>query len=105
MRTGRVTFERRRRRVRARALYWQLPATHACPGAQALPHAPQFAALVLRSAQMPEQSVVPFGQAQLPLAHTRLPAQIWEQNPQLLLSFVRSMHALPQRASPAPHET
>jgi hypothetical protein len=67
-----------------------------------VPQLPQSAALVARSAQTPEQSVVPAGQAQLLFEQMRLPAQTCEQNPQLFLSFWRSTQVLPQRARPEP---
>jgi hypothetical protein len=69
---------------------------------QATPQAPQFVALVLRSAQIPAQSVVPVGHAQLPFEQTRLPKQTCEQKPQLVLSVRRSTHAFPHFASPEP---
>jgi hypothetical protein len=72
--------------------------THVCPGWHALPHVPQFALLVCRSAQTPLQSVVPEAHAQVPPLQTRFPEQIWPQKPQLVLSVCRSTHALPQRA-------
>ncbi len=59
--------------------------------------------LVSVSAHVPLQLVVPGGHAHSPLSHTRLPAQICAQNPQFLLSLVRSTHVLPHRLSPLVH--
>jgi hypothetical protein len=61
-----------------------------------------LAALEVRSAQTPAQSVVPLGQAQSPFEQVRLLAQICAQNPQLSLSVRRSTHWLPHFASPDP---
>jgi hypothetical protein len=76
-----------------------------CPEAHDTPHAPQFWALLCVSTQLPLQSTVPEGHEHRLLAHTRLPAQICEQNPQLFLSSVRSTQELLQRASPEAHWT
>jgi hypothetical protein len=76
--------------------------TQVCPGEHDVPQFPQFVLLEARSTQTPAQSVVPCGQAQLPIEHTRFPAQFSPQKPQLLLSFSRSTHALPHFASPEP---
>jgi hypothetical protein len=73
------------------------------PALHETPQAPQFAADVVKSAHTPAQSVVPVRQAQALLTHTRAPEQIWPQNPQLVLSLVRSTQEFPQRASPDPH--
>lgn len=51
---------------------------------------------------MPEQFVVPDGQAQLLFVHTRLAKQTCAQNPQFSLSFCRSTHELPHLARPEP---
>jgi hypothetical protein len=80
--------------------YRHVPLTQVCPAAHALPHEPQSAFDVCRLAQTPLQSTVPVGQAQLLLMHTRLPAQICPQKPQLVLSFCRFTHALPHLARP-----
>jgi hypothetical protein len=85
-----------------RARYWHFEATQCCPAAHVVPQLPQFAALVVRSAHTPAQSVVPDGHAQSPFEHTRFPAQLCAQKPQLFLSFWRSTHALPHFASPEP---
>jgi hypothetical protein len=52
---------------------------------QVLPQLPQFARSLVRSAQMPLQSVVPEGHAQLPPVHTRFPPHTCWQNPQFCL--------------------
>jgi hypothetical protein len=75
---------------------------HCCPAAHDVPQVPQLAALDVRSAQTPAQSVVPLGQAQSPFEQVRLLAQICEQKPQLSLSVRRSTHWLPHLASPDP---
>lgn len=67
-----------------------------------MPQLPQFAALDVRSAHTPAQSVVPLGQAQSPFEHVRLLAQICAQNPQLSLSVSRFTHWLPHFARPEP---
>jgi hypothetical protein len=80
-----------------------LPVTHVWPGLHEVPHAPQFALDVCKSAHVPAQSVVPGAQAHALFTHTRVPEQICPQNPQFLGSLVRSTHELPHCASPEPH--
>jgi hypothetical protein len=80
-----------------------LPLTQVWPGLHAVPHAPQLAFDVFKSAHTPAQSVVPAVHWQALFTHTRAPAQICPQKPQLVLSLVRLTHELPQRASPEPH--
>jgi hypothetical protein len=73
------------------------------PGLHAVPQLPQFAALVLRLAHTPAQSVVPAGQAHAPLSQMSAPPQTSAQKPQLFLSVRRSTQASPHLASPDPH--
>ena len=80
--------------------YWQAPPTQVRPLAQDDPQAPQFWALVVKSTQLPEQSLAPSGQAHRPSEHTRFPPQEAWQKPQLALSVFRSTHFPLQRASP-----
>jgi hypothetical protein len=61
--------------------------------------------LVERFAQLPAQFVVPAGHAQLLFVQTRFARHTCAQNPQFSLSFCKSTHELPQRASPEPQFT
>jgi hypothetical protein len=66
-----------------------------------LPHIPQSASEVCRSAHTPEQSVVPDGHAQFEFTQVKLLAQTCAQNPQLFLSSERSTQEVPHLARPA----
>jgi hypothetical protein len=65
-----------------------------------VPHVPQFAPSVWRSAQVPAQFVVPAAHPHVPAVQTRLLPQICEQSPQFCLLLWRSTHSA---IIPVPH--
>jgi hypothetical protein len=73
--------------------------------AQATPHAPQFAAFLLRSTQADEQAVEPLGHSvtQCPAEQTSEPEHACAQLPQWFGSVPGSTHSSPQRANPVRH--
>ena len=77
-----------------------MPAMHASPALQIVPHAPQFASSLAVSTQPPPQPVVPPGQLSMhtPEAHTLPAVQLTAQPPQCPGSTVRSLHAPSQKA-------
>jgi hypothetical protein len=81
-----------------------LPPEQDVPAAQALPHAPQLLELVLRSMQLPEQSLWPFGQAHCPAEQYFPPLQTLPHAPQLVESLCRSAQMPLHRSRPAAHE-
>ncbi len=72
--------------------------------AQAVPQAPQCAALVAVSTQAPLQRVCPAGHTHMPIEHVVPPVQALPQAPQLVASEPVSTHALPQAVRPIEHE-
>ena len=77
-----------------------MPLMQTVPEEQALPHAPQLAFEVCRSAHVPLQSMVPGAQVQALLLQTWLFAQLTPHRPQLLSSVLRLTHELPHLARP-----
>jgi len=97
----------------------QVPSTQVVPGSHAVPHAPQFAALVLVSTQVvPIIGIMPLPPpigpvhavrppSPQPIVHTPLwqvvpAAQRLPQPPQLASSALVFVHVVPQRVSPGP---
>jgi hypothetical protein len=83
----------------------QLPALQVSPVAQALPHAPQLALLVLVSRHVPLHDVWPEGHAHLPPAHVWPPVHAVLQAPQSSLLVWVSTQAAPHVVWPVgqPH--
>lgn len=79
------------------------PPAHDCPGVQALPHEPQFAALLIVLTHTPLHVVFPAGQPQTPAAQACPPAQTFVQKPQLVGSVARTAQLELQFSSPAAH--
>ncbi len=77
---------------------------HTWPAAQTVPHEPQLAFAVCRSAHVPEQSVVFAGQAQALFTQTRLALHASAQKPQLFLSLVRLTQVRLHMARPDAHD-
>jgi hypothetical protein len=78
----------------------QTPLVQTVPAEHALPHVPQFAFAVCRSAHVPLQSDVPEAHAHMLLLQTWLFAHTSPQRPQLFLSVLRSTHEVPHLARP-----
>jgi hypothetical protein len=78
-----------------RAPYRHAPATHACPPAHAVAHAPQWSASVARSAHLSPQSVSPTAHdaTQYPREH-RSPTQRMPHPPQCALVVTSVSHPL-----------
>jgi hypothetical protein len=72
----------------------QAPPVQTCPCAQAVPQAPQFWLLVLRSTQLVPQRVAPplHPLPQTPAEHAVPPLHAWPQVPQLAPSVCRLTH-------------
>jgi hypothetical protein len=66
-----------------------------------LPQLPQLALSDDVSTQTPLQLVSPSGHVQTPFSQDLPPVQVTPQPPQLLLSVLTSMHALPQHVCPS----
>jgi len=77
-----------------------MPFVQMVPAMHALPHEPQLAFEVWRSAHVPLQSMVPDAQVQVLLLQTWLFAQLTPHRPQLLLSVLRLTHEVPHLARP-----
>ena len=75
---------------------WQLPATHCCPAAHVVPHAPQFEASLCRLTHVPLQSVRPEVQVvlQVPAEHVWPGPHDTPHAPQLPLSLCTSSQTL-----------
>ena len=74
----------------------------AFPPVQASPHPPQSLGFVVSSTQAPLQRVRPVPHTQWLLWHEAPVGHAFPQPPQLALSFVVLMHALPHSVSPLP---
>jgi hypothetical protein len=76
--------------------HWKahFPPTHARPGSQTVPQAPQLAGSVMRSWQLPLHAISPFLQltAQVPALHQSPGSQALPHAPQLARSVDRSRH-------------
>jgi hypothetical protein len=57
-------------------------------GEHAVVHPPQWAGSIVRSTQIPLQSVVPPGHPQVPLLHCMPPVHLFPHDPQLSMLFV-----------------
>ena len=77
-----------------------MPFVQTVPAEQALPHVPQLAFEVCRSAHVPLQSMVPGAQVQALFTQSWLAAQLTPHRPQLLLSVLRLTHEVPHLARP-----
>jgi len=69
-----------------------IPATQACVGAHATPHAPQFVALVIVSTHDVPQRIWPGGQPHTPPVQTSPAPQALPQAPQLAESVATLVH-------------
>ena len=87
-------------------MHW--PPTQLAPTGQTFPQAPQLAALLCRSTQLPAQAFCPVGQTHWPLTQivpVGVPVgQAWPHAPQFASSLCRSTQAVPQAVSAAGQE-
>ena len=85
--------------------YAHAPATHAVPGPQTFPHAPQFAGSRCVSTQLLPQRTCPLTHAHLPAEQVAPPLHAALQAPQCRLFVSTSTQALLQLVSPGPQVT
>jgi hypothetical protein len=85
------------------SLHTQVPALHAWPILQAVPHAPQLSELVIVSTHELPHAMRPGGHTQAPAWHVSAARHASSQMPQWFRSIWMSTHAEPQRINGTGH--